>query len=288
MEKLIAVYIAVSIGIAIILLPKIFQLLRGNNIDKSTRRKFDSLDNRLDAIECVIDKLSHDVDKMNTTSSKKNSKDVFEIVVIMDILKLSQEKMAELYENHLGFITFAEYISSLSRIVNDIKNVEAHGLNSTNNYTWNADIQIIEKTQCTDTYTLTQTTVPFKYIDPFRVTYTAITQVWMPDYIQALATHKEYVPKQIGDVYKTGIELIECAKVWYRSSQENIYRKYSIIGGCFFPRVVHADVESMKDSISDINYTDEKGDDSDVYMKHENTIPAIITEGESGTCQTEN
>ena len=146
---------------------------------------------------------------MNTTSSKKNSKDVFEIVVIMDILKLSQEKMAELYENHIGFMSFAEYIGSLSRIVSDIKDVEAHGLNSTKDYTWNADIQIIEKTPCADTYTLTQTKVPFKYIDQYDVSYTAITQVWMPDYIQALATHKEYIPKQIGDVYKTGIEMIE-------------------------------------------------------------------------------
>ena len=195
--------------------------------------------------------------------------------------------MSELYVNHLGFMTFAEYISSLSRIVNGIKTVSEDGIDKNNSYVWNADIQIIEKLS-DGTYALTPAMLQFKYIDPDHVSYTAITQIWMPDYIQALAMHKEYVPKQIEGVYKTGIELIECAKVWYRSSQENIYRKYSIIGGCFFPRVVHADVEFMKDSISDINYTDEKGDDSDVYMKLENTIPAIITEGESGTCQTEN
>lgn len=158
----------------------------------------------------------------------------------MNILKLSQEKMAELYGNHLSFMTFAEYISALSRIVSDIKSVEACGIDPNDNYSWNADIQIIEKTSCADTYT-------------------GNTQMWMPDYIQALAMHKEYVPKQIEGVYKTGIELIECAKVWYRSSQENIYRKYSIIGGCFFPHVVHADVDAMKESISDTNYTDEEG-----------------------------
>ena len=285
MEKLIAVYIAVSIGIAIILLPKIFQLLRENNIDKSTRRKCDILDNRIDTIERVINEMSR---KISETNQSKNTKNVSELVVIMDNLRLSQEKMAELYDNHLGFMTFAEYISSLSRIVNDITAVSfKNGIDKNNSYIWNADIQIIKKLS-DGTYALTPATLEFKYIDPDRISYTAITQIWMPDYIQALAMHKEYVPKRIEDAYKTGIELIECAKVWYRSSQDNIYRKYSIIGGCFFPRVVHADVESMKDSISDINYTDEKGDDSNVYMKHENTIPAIITEGESGTCQTEN
>ena len=285
MEKLIAVYIAISIGIAIILLPKIFQLLRENNIDENTKRKCDILDNRIDTIERVINEMSR---KISKTNQSKNTKNVSELVVVMDILKLSQEKMAELYDNHLGFMTFAEYISSLSRIVNDITTVSSeNGIDKNNSYVWNADIQIIEKLS-DGTYALTPTTLEFKYIDPNHISYTAITQIWMPDYIQALAMHKEYVPKQIEDVYKTGIELIECAKMWYRSSQENIYRKYSIIGGCFFPRIVHADVESMKDSISDINYTDEKGDDSDVYMRHENTIPAIITEGESGTCQTEN
>lgn len=285
MEKLIAVYVAISIGIAIILLPKIFQLLSENNIDKSARRKFDILDNRIDTIERVINEMSR---KISKTNQSKNTKNVSELVVVMDILKLSQEKMAELYDNHLGFMTFAEYISSLSRIVNDITTVSSeNGIDKNNSYVWNADIQIIEKLS-DGTYALTPTTLEFKYIDPNHISYTAITQIWMPDYIQALAMHKEYVPKQIEDVYKTGIELIECAKMWYRSSQENSYRKYFIIGGCFFPRIVHADVESMKDSISDINYTDEKGDDSDVYMRHENTIPAIITEGESGTCQTEN
>lgn len=285
MEKLIAVYIAISIGIAIILLPKIFQLLRGNSIDKSTKRKCDILDNRIDTIERVINEMSR---KISKTNQSKNTKNVSELVVIMDILRLSQEKMAELYDNHLGFMTFAEYISTLSRIANDITTVNfKNGTDKNNSYVWNADIQIIEKLS-DGTYALTPATVEFKYIDPNCVSYTAITQIWMPDYIQALATHKEYVPKQIGDKYKTGIELIECAKAWYRSSQENSYRKYSIIGGCFFPCVVHADVDAMKESISDINYTDEKGDDSDVYMRHENTIPAIITEGESGTCQTEN
>ena len=286
MEKLFALYILISICIALFVLPKIFQLLNSDiKVDKNTKKKFDSLDNRIDTIERVINDMSRKISKTN--QSKQNTKNVSELVVIMDILKLSQEKMAELYDNHLGFMTFAEYISSLSRIVNDIKTVSEDGIDKNNSYVWNADIQIIEKLS-DGTYALTPATVEFKYIDPDHISYTSITQVWMPDYIQALAMHKEYVPKQIEDVYKTGIELIECAKVWYRSSQDNIYRKYSIIGGCFFPRVVHADVESMKDSISDINYTDEKGDDSDVYMKLENTIPAIITEGESGTCQTEN
>lgn len=286
MEKLFALYILISICIALFVLPKIFQLLNSDiKVDKNTKKKFDSLDNRIDTIERVINDMSRKISKTN--QSKQNTKNVSELVVIMDILKLSQEKMSELYDNHLGFMTFAEYISSLSRIVNDIKTVSEDGIDKNNSYVWNADIQIIEKLS-DGTYALTPATVEFKYIDPDHISYTSITQVWMPDYIQALAMHKEYVPKQIEDVYKTGIELIECAKVWYRSSQDNIYRKYSIIGGCFFPRVVHADVESMKDSISDTNYTDEKEDDSDVYMKLENTIPAIITEGESGTCQTEN
>lgn len=284
MEKLIAVYIAISIGIAIILLPQIFQLLRGDKIDKSTRRKFDALDNRIDTIERVINEMSR---KISKTNQSKNTKNVSELVVIMDILKLSQEKMSELYDNHLGFMTFAEYISSLSRIVNDIKTVSEDGIDKNNSYVWNADIQIIEKLS-DGTYALAPAMLQFKYIDP-NISYTSITQIWMPDYIQALAMHKEYVPKQIEGVYKTGIELIECAKVWYRSSQENIYRKYSIIGGCFFPHVVHADVDAMKESISDTNYNcSAKGADFDVYMRLENTIPAINTEGESGTCQTEN
>ena len=286
MEKLIAVYIAISIGIAIILLPQIFQLLRGDKIDKSTRRKFDALDNRIDTIERVINEMSR---KISETNQSKNTKNVSELVVIMDNLRLSQEKMAELYDNHLGFMTFAEYISSLSRIVNDITAVSfKNGIDKNNSYIWNADIQIIKKLS-DGTYALTPATLEFKYIDPDRISYTAITQIWMPDYIQALAMHKEYVPKQIEGVYKTGIELIECAKVWYRSSQENIYRKYSIIGGCFFPHVVHADVDAMKESISDTNYNcSAKGADFDVYMRLENTIPAINTEGESGTCQMEN
>lgn len=284
MEKLIAVYVAISIGIAIILLPKIFQLLSENNIDKSARRKFDILDNRIDTIERVINEMSRNIGK---TNQSKNTKNVSELVVIMDILRLSQEKMAELYDNHLGFMTFAEYISSLSRIVNDIKTVSEDGIDKNNSYVWNADIQIIEKLS-DGTYALAPAMLQFKYIYP-NISYTAITQIWMPDYIQALAMHKEYVPKQIEGVYKTGIELIECAKVWYRSSQENIYRKYSIIGGCFFPHVVHADVDAMKESISDTNYNcSAKGADFDVYMRLENTIPAINTEGESGTCQTEN
>ena len=284
MEKLIAVYIAISIGIAIILLPQIFQLLRGDKIDKSTRRKFDALDNRIDTIERVINEMSR---KISKTNQSKNTKNVSELVVIMDILKLSQEKMSELYDNHLGFMTFAEYISSLSRIVNDIKTVSEDGIDKNNSYVWNADIQIIEKLS-DGTYALAPAMLQFKYIDP-NISYTSITQIWMPDYIQALAMHKEYVPKQIEGVYKTGIELIECAKVWYRSSQENIYRKYSIIGGCFFPHVVHADVDAMKESISDTNYNcSAKGANFDVYMRLENTIPAINTEGESGTCQTEN
>ena len=286
MEKLIAVYIAISIGIAIILLPQIFQLLRGDKIDKSTRRKFDALDNRIDTIERVINEMSR---KISETNQSKNTKNVSELVVIMDNLRLSQEKMAELYDNHLGFMTFAEYISSLSRIVSDITAVSfKNGIDKNNSYIWNADIQIIKKLS-DGTYALTPATLEFKYIDPDRISYTAITQIWMPDYIQALAMHKEYVPKQIEGVYKTGIELIECAKVWYRSSQENIYRKYSIIGGCFFPHVVHADVDAMKESISDTNYNcSAKGADFDVYMRLENTIPAINTEGESGTCQMEN
>ena len=286
MEKLIAVYIAISIGITIILLPKIFQLLRENNIDKSTRMKCDILDNRIDTIERVINEMSR---KISETNQSKNTKNVSELVVIMDILRLSQEKMAELYDNHLGFMTFAEYISSLSRIVNDITAVSfKNGIDKNNRYVWNADIQIIEKLS-DGTYALTPATLEFKYIDPDHISYTAITQIWMPDYIRALAMHKEYVPKQIEDVYKTGIELIECAKVWYRSSQDNIYRKYSIIGGCFFPHVVHADVDAMEESISDTNYNcSAKGADFDVYMRLENTIPAINTEGESGTCQMEN
>lgn len=249
MEKLFVLYILISIGIAIVLLPKIFQLLNSDiKVDKNTKKKFDSLDNRIDTIERVINDMSRKISKTN--QSKQNTKNVSELVVIMDILKLSQEKMSELYDNHLGFMTFAEYISSLSRIVNDIKTVSEDGIDKNNSYAWDADIQIIE---------LTPAMLQFKYIDPDHVSYTAITQIWMPDYIQALAMHKEYVPKQIEGVYKTGIELIECAKAWYRSSQENIYRKYSIIGGCFFPHVVHADVDAMKESISDTNYTDEEG-----------------------------
>lgn len=287
MEKLFAIYMLISICIALFVLPKIFQLLNSDiKVDKNTKKKFDSLDNRIDTIERVINDMSRKISKTN--QSKQNTKNVSELVVIMDILKLSQEKMSELYDNHLGFMTFAEYISSLSRIANDIKTVSEDGIDKNNSYVWNADIQIIEKLS-DGTYALTPATLDFKYIDPDRVSYTAITQVWMPDYIQALAIHKEYVPKQIEDVYKTGIELIECAKVWYRSSQENTYRKYSIIGGCFFPRVVHADVDAMKESISDTNYNcSAKGADFDVYMRLENTIPAINTEGESGTCQTEN
>ena len=287
MEKLFALYILISICIALFVLPKIFQLLNSDiKVDKNTKKKFDSLDNRIDTIERVINDMSRKISKTN--QSKQNTKNVSELVVIMDILKLSQEKMSELYDNHLGFMTFAEYISSLSRIVNDIKTVSEDGIDKNNSYVWNADIQIIEKLS-DGTYALAPAMLQFKYIDPDHISYTAITQIWMPDYIQALAMHKEYVPKQIEGVYKTGIELIECAKVWYRSSQENIYRKYSIIGGCFFPHVVHADVDTMKESISDTNYNcSAKGADFDVYMRLENTIPAINTEGESGTCQMEN
>ena len=287
MEKLFALYILISICIALFVLPKIFQLLNSDiKVDKNTKKKFDSLDNRIDTIERVINDMSRKISKTN--QSKQNTKNVSELVVIMDILKLSQEKMSELYDNHLGFMTFAEYISSLSRIVNDIKTVSEDGIDKNNSYVWNADIQIIEKLS-DGTYALAPAMLQFKYIDPDHISYTAITQIWMPDYIQALAMHKEYVPKQIEGVYKTGIELIECAKVWYRSSQENIYRKYSIIGGCFFPHVVHADVDAMKESISDTNYNcSAKGADFDVYMRLENTIPAINTEGESGTCQMEN
>ena len=220
MEKLFALYILISICIALFVLPKIFQLLNSDiKVDKNTKKKFDSLDNRIDTIERVINDMSRKISKTN--QSKQNTKNVSELVVIMDILKLSQEKMSELYVNHLGFMTFAEYISSLSRIVNDIKTVSEDGIDKNNSYVWNADIQIIEKLS-DGTYALTPAMLQFKYIDPDHVSYTAITQIWMPDYIQALAMHKEYVPKQIEGVYKTGIELIECAKVWYRSSQENI------------------------------------------------------------------
>ena len=284
MEKLFVLYILISICIALFVLPKIFQLLNSDiKVDKNTK-KFDSLDNRIDTIERVINKLSGQINKINQTNSISDNT-ISEIVVITDILKLSQEKMAELYDNHIGFMTFAEYVSMTCGMVKNINFVKANG-QPKENYQWTIDIQIIKKMP-DSSYVLMPSKTTFRYISD--VSYRAVTQVWMPDYIQALATHDEYIPKRIGNIYNTGIELVESVKTRYRIHNDSGYEKYPVIGGCFFPRVVHVDVDAMKESISDTNYTEEEGDDSiELVIQPMPSIPGINTEGESGTCQVEN
>lgn len=69
MEKLFALYILISICIALFVLSKIFQLLNSDiKVDKNTKKKFDSLDNRIDTIERVINDMSRKISKTNQSN----------------------------------------------------------------------------------------------------------------------------------------------------------------------------------------------------------------------------